>query len=157
MPDSLAVVHDALHRLLEERVWRTLESLVVLDGEQARRHFRLFSEALDQHMAVEDRLVIPAWRPLAPTQGPGRVDHLEGDHVVLVRLTAEIAGFLPEQADLRTTLQRLPSVYRLLGVLEHHTVREQTVYRVLEERLPTEARAELTAAHSALVERLRDR
>ena len=157
MSTSVAVVHDALHQLLEERVWRTLEALVTLDAELARRHFRLFAEVLDAHMAVEEQLVIPAWRPLAPTEGPGRVDHLEGDHVVLVRLVTEIAGFLPEQADLRTTLQRLPSLYRLLGVLEHHTVREVTVYPALEEQLPEDVRTSLTAALSALVERLMDR
>ncbi len=157
MTTSLAAVHDAVHRLLEERVWRTLEALVVQDGARARGEFGEFAAALHEHMAVEDRLVIPAWRPLAPTDGPGRVDHLEGDHVVLVRLVSEISGFLPEPMDLRATLQRLPSVYRLLGVLEHHTVREESVYRVLEERLPDEARATLTAAHLALVERLRDR
>lgn len=157
MTTSLTAVHDALHRLLEERVWRTLEALVRLDGASARLAFGELAEALDEHMRVEDQLVIPAWRPLAPTEGPGRVDHLEGDHVVLVRLTREIAGFLPEPMDLRTTLQRLPSVYRLLGVLEHHTVREEAVYRALEERLPSDARGTLTAAHLALVERLRDR
>ena len=100
---------------------------------------------------------VPPSARLAPTEGPGRVDHLEGDHVVLVRLVTEIAGFLPEQADLRTTLQRLPSLYRLLGVLEHHTVREVTVYPALEEQLPEDVRTSLTAALSALVERLMDR
>ncbi|MCC7074485.1 MAG: hemerythrin domain-containing protein [Deltaproteobacteria bacterium] len=157
MAPSLAVVHDALHRLLEERVWRTLEALVTQDGARARCAFEEFATALDEHMGVEDLLVIPAWRPLAPRDGPGRVDHLEGDHVVLVRLVREISAFLPEPMDLRTTLQRLPSVYRLLGVLEHHTVREDAVYRALEERLASEDRATLTAAHLALVERLRDR
>lgn len=156
MTTSAAVIHEELHRLLEERVWRTLEALVTLDGEQARRHFRLFAEVLDAHMTVEDQLVIPAWRPLAPVDGPGRVDHLEGDHIVLVRLVGEIAGFLPAQADLRTTLQRLPSVYRLLGVLEHHTMREATVYRTLEGALPSDVRERLTGLLVGLVDRLSD-
>lgn len=157
MATPVAAVHEELHRLLEERVWRTLEALVTLDAERARGHFRLFTEVLDAHMTVEDQLVIPAWRPLAPVEGPGRVDHLEGDHVVLVRLIAEITGFLPAQADLRTTLQRLPAVYRLLGVLEHHTVREATVYRVLEGALPPDVRDRLTALLVGLVDRLSDR
>lgn len=156
MTPTLSSVHDEVHVRLEERVWRTVEGMVTLDRDAAVRNFRLFAEVLDAHMTIEDQLVIPAWRPYAPKEGTGRVDHLEGDHVVLVRLVSEIHGFLPEKADLRATLHQLPSVYRLLGVLEHHTLREVPVYRTLETALPSDAREHLTARLAALVDRLGD-
>lgn len=156
MAPTLCTVHDEVHLRLEERVYRTLEALIALDPASAVRHFREFSEGLALHMAIEDELVIPAWRPHAPVDGPGRADHLEGDHVVLVRLMGEIQGFLGEPVDLRTILKRLPSVYRLLGVMEHHTMREERVYRFLEGSLPSDACEHLTARLAALVDRLAD-
>jgi len=157
MVASIVSVHDELHRRLEERVWRLLEAMATRDTPQALRHFHLFATVLDAHMAIENERVIPAWRPLVPAEGPGRVDHLEGDHVILVREVTEIRGFLPEPGDLRTTLHRLPVVYRLLSVLEHHTAREVPVYRALETALSTAARADLAALLSGLVDRLEDR
>lgn len=156
MPATLCTTHDEVHLRLEERVWRTIEALIALDPAAAVGHFREFADGLDTHMTIEDQLVIPAWRPLAPADGPGRVDHLEGDHVVLVRLVAEIRGFLADATDLRTILKRLPAVYRLLGVMEHHTMREERVYRTLESTLPSDAREHLTGRLAALVERLSD-
>lgn len=153
----LVDAHLAVHRLLEDRAYLMLEALVTHDVSTARARFDVLEALLDEHMAFEEERVLPHYRSVAPTDGPGRADHVDGDHVILRRHLEAIDTALLEMeaaSTLRAILERLPFVYRLLGTLEHHTAREQrSVYPALERVLDVEACDDVTAALKALVER----
>jgi hypothetical protein len=158
-PD-LVVAHDALHARLEELAWAALEALVRQQLEAAAGSWRAFAVLLQEHMALEDGRVLPAYRPLAPAEGPGRLDHVEGDHTILLRHVAAIDALLGQLQQLgaqsaaalplRSILQELPVFYRLLGTLEHHAARErQHVYPALARALPPEDLRALSTALTA--------
>jgi hypothetical protein len=156
IPAQILALHAAHHSRLRELLFLTLERLVVVDIDAARRAFDAFAEELDAGLALEDEIVLPAYRPLQAAAGPGRADHVEGDHVILHRglgfvdaLLAEVAG----QPSLRGVLEGLPHVYRLLGTLEHHTERElRHVYPVVVAALAPAAAARLRDGLGRLVE-----
>lgn len=135
-----------------------VENLVVLDIPAARRRLALFAGILADHMRIEDEQVLPAWRPLASRKGPHRVEHVEADHVIIRRhlkdLTSTLRALRP--SGLRDVLRVLPKAYRLLGVIEHHTVREAPIYRVLEERLPSGPREKLSRSLQKLLTKFPD-
>jgi hypothetical protein len=133
---TLVDQHRAVHALLEERLWQALEALVLRDRAAAAAAFSSFARLLAKHMAFEDVAVLPRYAPHAPADGPGRLDHVQGDHVILKRHVEDIGGWLaalPADAALRTILAGLPALYRILQVLEHHTLREERVYGAIEE------------------------
>jgi hypothetical protein len=105
---------------------------------------------------------MPAYAPLAPADGPGRVDHVAGDHVILTRTLAAAHDALAELTaggTARVVLERLPTVQRVIATLEHHTLREARVYETIEtiETIATmEPLAKAARAHvAALTERAR--
>ena len=152
---ALLDAHAAVHRWLEERAYATIEALVATDVVRARVLFDGFARVLAEHMAFEDERVLPVYTRVAPKDGPGRADHVEGDHTILRRHVDAIVALLDEVegAPLRAVLERLPVVYRLLGTLEHHTAREQNnVYPALARALPS-AIDDVTAALTGLVKR----
>lgn len=136
--------HGAVHAWLEARTYEILEALVRLRLADARSTFEHMARVLDAHMAFEEARVLPAYRKVAPTDGPGRADHVDGDHTILQRHVVAIREMLDALMEtctdtasstdrqLRHVLARLPVVYRLLSTLEHHTAREQqSVYPAL--------------------------
>lgn len=154
---TLVDAHLALHVLLEDRAYLVLEALVAVDVSTARARFDVLAALLEEHMAFEEEHVLPFYRSVAPKDGPGRADHVDGDHVILRRQVDAIDAALVEMeaaSTLRAVLERLPALYRLLATLEHHTAREQrTVYPTLERELDAAFRDDVTAALKALVER----
>lgn len=154
---ALVDAHLAVHRWLEDRAYLVLEALVARDVSTARARFDVLASILEEHMAFEEERVLPFYRSVAPPDGPGRADHVDGDHVILRRNVDAIDGALVEMeaaSALRAVLERLPIVYRLIATLEHHTAREQqSVYPALERSLDGAALDDVTAALKALVDR----
>ena len=154
---NLVDAHLAVHRWLEDRAYLVVEALVSSDVSRARRRFDGLAALLEEHMAFEEERVLPHYRGVAPSDGPGRADHVDGDHVILRRHVDAIDGALVEieaASSLRAVLERLPIVYRLLATLEHHTAREQNnVYPAMEGALDHAALDDVTGALKALVER----
>lgn len=154
---SLVDAHLAVHRWLEDRAYLVLEALVACDVSTARARFDGLAAILEEHMAFEEQHVLPCYRSVAPSDGPGRADHVDGDHVILRRHVDAIDGALVEveaASTMRAVLERLPVVYRLLATLEHHTAREQqSVYPALERALDRALCDDVTLALKALVER----
>jgi hypothetical protein len=130
---ALLDAHAAVHRGFDDAVYDVLTKLVALDVAGARARFHAFKALLEEHMAFEEARVLPLYEQVAPKDGPGRLDHVRGDHTILVRHLDAIGAFLDgELPSLRAVLEQLPVVYRLLATLEHHTVREQNnVYPVV--------------------------
>jgi hypothetical protein len=155
--DSVIAAHDRHHERLRELLFALLARLVGVDVAAARACFAVFVDELRAGLALEDELVLPAYRPLPPAQaGAGRVDHVDGDHVILLRGVDFVAAFLDEVAaapTLRTVLEGLPHVYRLLGTLEHHGERERRhVYPAAVPAMGDDERARLGAALRRLVD-----
>ncbi len=154
--DAVLSAHDRHHDRLRELLFALLECLVVVDVDRAQSSFDRFVAELRAGLALEDELVLPAYRPLQPGQGPGRVDHVEGDHVILERGIGFVAVLLEDVArvpTLRTVLEGLPHVYRLLGTLEHHGERERRhVYPVAIAALGEVERQRLGVALRRLVD-----
>ncbi len=118
--------HLAVHMWIEEHTYRMIEALVTSRYDEGRALFARITRVLDVHMAFEDEHCLPAYRTVAPADGPGRADHVDGDHVILKRHLAAMDEALDEMSGLRSVLERLPVVYRLIATLEHHTTREQS-------------------------------
>jgi hypothetical protein len=154
--DDVLRLHDRHHERLSELLYGVLDRLVDVDVAGARATFAAFERELDEGLALEDELVMPVYRTLQPQQGPGRADHVDGDHVILRRGIGFVQVLLDEVAASpvrRTALVGLPHVYRLLGTLEHHTERERRhVYPVAVPALADDARARLRAALGHLVD-----
>lgn len=159
----LVAANAAVHRRCEDEAYGVLEALVHLDVAAATARLRTLVDLLEDHMAFEEERVMPAYAPLAPVDGPGRADHLAGDHTILHRhlalIDAMLGGLAAAQAnaslDLRRVLEELPAVYRLLATLDHHTTREQShVYPALARALPATEGDEL-ARQIRAVERSR--
>lgn len=132
MSQELLAAHVAVHAWIEEHTYRMIEALVTSRTGEARGLFARITRVLDVHMAFEDAHVLPLYRTLAPADGPGRADHIDGDHVILKRHLVAINEALDSMTSLRAVLERLPIVYRLIATLEHHTTREQsTMYRAV--------------------------
>lgn len=157
---ALVAANAAVHRRCEDEAYGVLEALVRLDVTAATARFRALVDLLEEHMAFEEEHVMPAYAPLAPADGPGRADHLAGDHTILHRhlalIDATLGGLAATGADaslgLRRVLEELPAVYRLLATLEHHTTREQShVYPALARALPA-AEADALARQIRAVE-----
>lgn len=124
---DLVTAHARVHAWLEDNTYA-----VRVDDAQAL--FARVARLLREHMAFEDRHVMPMYKSVAPADGPGRADHVDGDHVILLRHVEAIDALLADLdgASLRDVVTRLPVVYRLLATLEHHTAREQAnVYPAL--------------------------
>jgi hypothetical protein len=126
MSEPLLEAHAAVHAWIEEHTYRMIEALVTSRHDDARATFARIAHVLDVHMAFEDAHVLPVYRTVAPADGPGRADHIDGDHVILQRHLAAIADAVAEMSDLRSVLERLPTIYKLIATLEHHTTREQS-------------------------------
>jgi hypothetical protein len=145
--ESTLALHERHHACLRELLFRVLEALVAVDAVGARVHFRRFVDELAAGLALEDDIVLPAYRPLQPERGPGRADVVDGDHVILRRGLGFVDALVDEveaSPSLRVVLEGLPHVYRLLGTLEHHTERElRHVYPVVVPALDPAARAAL--------------
>ena len=147
--------HAAVHRWIEDALYGVLEALVArdIDGEidGASTRFTRMRAVLEEHMRFEDEHVIPRYAPLAPKDGPGRLDHIAGDHTILIRNCDIAAGAmvaLSSSSSLRDVLEQLPHLYRLIAALEHHTLREQNnVYGKID------AGDDVTNALKALVDR----
>jgi hypothetical protein len=155
-PEILLTLHGHHHDRLREHLFRMLEALVAVDVAVAAAHLATFVRELDEGLALEDEIVMPAYRALGPVSGPGRSDHVEGDHVILRRGVGFVEAFVDDvrQApSLRVVLEGLPHVYRLLGTLEHHTEREQRhVYPAVIPTLAPGPAARLAAGLGRLVE-----
>lgn len=171
LEDALCAAHAALHRQLEEGVYDALAALVRQDVSLAAARWKAVVTLLDEHQAFEEQRVLPAYEALAPSEGPGRVDHVRGDHIILQRHVDAVAavfahglgqGEAGSPPTLRAVLEALPAFYRFLATLEHHTAREQTsVYPALARSRPRVEVAELTeiiqtAARSRVVEGRRE-
>ena len=154
--DDVIALHDRHHERLVELLYLTLDRLVDVDVVGARGAFATFERELHAGLALEDDVVLPVYRALQPTQGPGRADHVDGDHVILRRGLGFVHALLDEvdaSPTRRTALVGLPHVYRLLGTLEHHTERERRhVYPVAVPALDAGARARLADALGRLVD-----
>lgn len=157
--NALVDAHTDVHVWLEDRVYDVLEALVARDLSRARAAWRSFVAVLDEHMAFEDQHVMRAYEDTAPADGPGRADHVEGDHTILVRHTAaieDVLAALDDRTTLRAILEALPVFYRLLGTLEHHTMREATyVYPALARTVPAARAHDVIVALRGLVDRAR--
>jgi hypothetical protein len=158
--DDVIALHDRHHARLVDLLFVTIERLVDVDPvagvDAARATFSTFERELLEGLAIEDDVVMPAYRSLQPAQGPGRADHVDGDHVILRRGLGFVHALFDEVAaspTRRAALQGLPHVYRLLGTLEHHTERERRhVYPVVVPALDDDARAQLAASLRRLVD-----
>lgn len=156
---SLAAAHAALHEALADALYRVLTR--VLDGDLAgaRALLAALTRVFEEHQAFEEEHVMPAYAPLAPADGPGRVDHVAGDHVILTRTLAAAHDALAELTaggTARAVLERLPTVQRVIATLEHHTLREARVYETIETSATMEPLAKAARAHvAALTERAR--
>lgn len=140
-PASLSALHEQHHAALRELLFQTLERLVVVDRVGAIHCFEQFVVELNDGLALEEDLVMPCYRLHGPTQGAGKPEIVDGDHVILRRGIESVLAFVNEPADLRTILEGLPHVYRLIGTLEHHTERERRhVYPLVEEHISATAR-----------------
>jgi hypothetical protein len=159
MADDIAealALHDRHHDRLRETLFALLERLVAVDVDGARSCFATFVKELECGLQLEEDVVLPAYRPRQPIQGPGRADHVEGDHVILRRGIEFVEEFLADVArapSLRSILEGLPAVYRLLGTLEHHGERERRhVYPVALVALDAATRATLVVSLRHLAE-----
>lgn len=131
---DLVTAHARVHAWLEDSTYAMIEALVQLRIDDARARFAQLARLLREHMAFEEREVMPVYESVAPADGPGRADHVQGDHVILLRHIDAIDAVLTELdgASLRDVVTRLPVAYRLIATLEHHTAREQAnVYPAL--------------------------
>jgi hypothetical protein len=125
---DLVEAHGALHAKLEDDLYAVLASLTALDVAAAEQKLADFDGKIAAHMRWEDETVLPVYATVAPKDGPGRADHVAGDHTILARNLAaafDAIDALDEKPTLRAVLAMLPIVYRVLSVLEHHTLREQ--------------------------------
>ena len=159
MSQALLDAHASVHAFLEDALYQALAKLVHLDVAGAAVDVERFASALQEHMRWEDSEVLPVYRDVAPADGPGRADHVAGDHVILVRTLGSLKdtlSALPADATLREVLEILPAAYRVLSTLEHHTAREQqNVYPALARVLPPHSLDDVTDALRALVDRAR--
>src|ERR1043166_7255561 len=144
--------HAAVHRFIEDELYGVLEARGARDGDGAAARFTRMRAVLEEHMAWEEANVIPLYAPIAPKDGPGRLDHIAGDHTILIRNCDIARGAIDglsssSPPSLRDVLEQLPHVYRLIAALEHHTLREQNnVYGKID------AGDDVTAALKALVD-----
>lgn len=148
--------HEQHHALLEELLYELLEDIVAGRGLAARTRCAVFAQQLAAAIAIEDGEVLPAYRTLAAPEGPGRPEHVEGDHVILNRrlqALQEAVGALPEEIPLRFALTSVvPLVYPLLATLEHHLERERRfVYPLVVAALCEADREDLARALQALI------
>ncbi len=159
---DLMTLHDRHHDRLRERLFTVLERLVAVDVDGvdgAAAEFARFEVELEEGLQLEELVILPCYREHGPTEGQGKADIVDGDHVILRRGIAAVkqivapssAGGVPRA--LRPILEQLPHVYRLLGTLEHHTDRERKhVYPVVAHHLDDASRAQALAALSRLVD-----
>jgi hypothetical protein len=156
MDDDLIALHDRHHERLRDLLFVVIERLVRMDIAGAIAVFDRFERELRAGLAVEDDVVLPAYRLVDPVEGPGRAVHVEGDHVILLRGIGFVRAYLDDVAAtraLRPILEGLPHVYRLLGTLEHHTERERRhVYPAAVPRLAVDDAARLALVLHGLVD-----
>jgi hypothetical protein len=125
---DLVALHSRHHVLLREQLFALLDRLVDVDAVGARAAFDAFVDALERGLVVEEDIVMPAYRGVAPVSGPGKAEIVDGDHVILRRSIDTVHTEMTTWATApsrRGALELLPHVYRLVGVLEHHTEREE--------------------------------
>jgi hypothetical protein len=158
-PARLVALHDAHHARLEDLLYGCLEAAVGRRADEATAALAAFATELHAGLALEDELVLPCFAKVGPTEGPGRLAHLEGDHVILLRtlgLAQEaLAQGLADSAQngrLRPVLEALPALYRVLSTLEHHTERERRhLYPAVKDALSSADLAAACARLAALV------
>jgi hypothetical protein len=137
---ALLELHGRVHDALREDLLLAIEALVSQRLPEARAIFERFEQRLEMHMRLEDEVVLPAYAAHAPNEGAGRVDHVEGDHTILLRHLEKTSAILDDlepgaPALLREIVLSLDAPLRLLSTLEHHTLREQShVYPIVAER-----------------------
>ena len=147
---ELLELHGRVHEALREDLLTAIEALVSQNLPEARAIFERFDRRLSLHMRFEDDLVLPRYAAHAPSEGAGRLEHIEGDHTVLLRHVERTLVILDDlesgaPALLREIMLSLDTPLRLLNTLEHHTLREQThVYPVLLEQSDEAFRTTLT-------------
>jgi hypothetical protein len=131
--DELVLWHDRHHAHLDEGLLCVVEDLMAVDVDAALERWAGWVVDLRAGLALEDQVILPAYR-LLPTLAPqGRIDVVEGDHVLLDRAVAAVDAWCRSlQAQGASVVMRrrevalgLPLVYRLRGVLEHHGERER--------------------------------
>jgi hypothetical protein len=145
----LARENARIHEKLLENLLRVIERLTALDIEAAGQLWSQFCWRMEHHTELEDGRVLPLYRGLPDPPENGKPDQFDGDHRIIektiARGTEVLTALDPEDAELRRAMVlALGPFIRLLGVLEHHTVREQKyLYPRLDEALTSEECDEL--------------
>lgn len=118
----------------------------------ARRRWHEFADALRQHAAREEQIVLPVARSLE-VGGKGDPRLIEHDHGLIEESFGRIERMLTELQDAtgenRTALlaRRLQTLTQFQSLFEHHTVREcEFLYPALEERCDEATRATIAAS-----------
>jgi hypothetical protein len=145
--DDIVALHQAHHDRLEELLIQTVEHLMDVDVVAATGVFGRFVDELEQGLALEEAVIMPAYRGLQEHAPQGRPDVVDGDHVILrrgieaSRALLEGLAAMPSEKRRRCIAIELPTVHRLVGTLEHHSAREDRhVYPAVVPVLSDEAR-----------------
>ena len=128
--EQLVDLHAAHHARLDDLLLQTVELLMDVDVDGAGGPFAEFVVELRAGLALEEAVILPAYRRL-PTHAPqGRPEVVDGDHVILERGIEAATVWLRALSSLEAPHRRreiaigLPVVHRLRGTLEHHGERE---------------------------------
>ena len=130
--DALELWHDRHHVHLDEQLLCVIEDLMAVDVTAAVSRWTTWVAELREGLALEDQMILPAYRAMPPLAPQGRIDVVEGDHVLLDRgilAIDELCQSLQSPTSASTRRREvalgLPLVYRLRGILEHHGERER--------------------------------
>jgi len=118
-----ARVHDALEALWLE----AMEAATLLDLEAARSAWDAFTGALAVHAALEDAEVLTIYEAHGTFPRGASLDIMTAEHAKLDALAANGREALDEVTDRRSMIRLLPRLMRPQQLLEHHTIREQTL------------------------------
>src|SRR3954464_1308270 len=83
--EARLAAHAAVHHLLEDALYGVLERLVALDVDGAPTPLAPPRGGPEGHKGGGEEAVLPLYAPIAPKDGPGRLDHVAGDHTILLR------------------------------------------------------------------------
>ncbi len=139
--------NSTAHRRQLELVEGFLEAVTALDLAAASAMLDRFRADLGAHMEVEESAVLPA--ALGLDIDPVLLRQIDGDHRLLERCLGKVGTVLGtlarEPAPRRALVRSLGALNRLLELVEHHTLREEALYRALDRALEATVRDRLAS------------
>jgi hemerythrin-like domain-containing protein len=141
---SLLRVHDQLKELFLSHQM----ALLALDLELAHERLLLFRREIEKHMHVEEELLLPVYNRAGRIPG-GPVEFFTGEHRRLLEFLSRFDEKLTEMKSstenpAREIIELFDAEAVFKSLLEHHDLREQTIfYPVLDEITTEQERQQL--------------